>query len=190
MSGDAADEELSFEAVVPMTRDALVGSIMRRVGAKHPADQFMPRMGEIGPIAAWRTENGFQLRRSGLFSMPVWITLDARVDEVGAASCRVHGRVAWDSGVAHVRRDAWVTTVIAAGVGVFLLSHVGLRGLLHPFSILIALLFVILPTVQLYRQFYALSVRRRAPEHRKFLVEWLERLIDTPVTVRVGRAAR
>ena len=186
MSGAAADEELIFEAVVLMGREALVGSIMRRVGAKHPADQFMPRMGEIGPIAAWRTENGFQLRRSGLFSMPVWITLDARVDEVGAAACRVHGRVAWDSGVASVRRGAWIMTLISVGWCVFLLSHVGLQGLLHPISILAALLFVIFPTVQLYRQFYASAVRRRAPEHRRFLVEWLERLIDAPVTVRVG----
>jgi hypothetical protein len=183
VTGDAADEELTFEAVVPMTREALVGSIIRRVGAKGAAKGFW-RRGEIGPIAAWKTEHGFELRRSGLFSMPIWITLDARVDDVGAAACRVHGRVAWDSGVAGVRRDAWVTTVISAGVGVFFMSHVGLRGLLHPFSILFALWFVILPTVQLYRQFYAPSVRRRAPEHRKFLVEWLERLIDAPVTVR------
>lgn len=183
---EAADEDLVFEAVVPMGREALVDSIMRRVGAKGSAYGFMKsRMGEIGPIAAWRTENGFQLRRSGLFSMPVWITLDARVDDVGAASCRVHGRVGWDPKLALERRFASIVSAVAAGWGVFWLSGVGPSAWLNPFSI-VALCLIVFPTVQFYREFYAPAVRRRAPAHRRLLVEWLERLIDAPVTVRVG----
>lgn len=179
----AADEELVFEAVVPMGRDALVDSIMRRVGAKGPANSFMRRMGEIGPIAAWKTENGFQLRRSGLFSMPVWITLDARVDDLGAA-CRVHGRVGWDPKLADERRFAWSIPFIIVGWGVAgALAELG-WAMPPPAFILLILGISALPLASLYRQFYAPAVRRRAPEHRRFLVEWLERLIDAPVTVR------
>ncbi len=188
MRGDAADEELTFEAVVPMGREALVDSIMRRVGAKGAANGFW-RRGEIGPIAAWKTENGFQLRRSGLFSMPVWITLDARVDDLGAA-CRVHGRVGWDPKLADERRFAWFIPLIIIGWGVAgVVTELG-WAMPDPAFILLILGLLVLPLASLYRQFYAPGVRRRAPEHRKFLVEWLERLIDVPMTVRVGGAAR
>jgi hypothetical protein len=182
----AADEELVFEAVVPMGREALVGSIMRRVGAKGAANGFW-RRGEIGPIAAWKTENGFQFRRSGLFSMPVWITLDARVDDVGAASCRVHGRVGWDSKLASERRFRWSIPLIIVGCGVAgVVAELG-WVMPPPAFILLILGLLVLPLASLYRQFYAPAVRRRAPEHRRFLVEWLERLIDAPVTVRAVR---
>ena len=191
MTRDAADEELTFEAVVPMTREALVDSIMRRVGAKGAAYGFMKsRNGEIGPIAAWQTETGFQLRRSGEFRMPVWITLDARVDQVGAGSCRVHGRVGWDQKLASERRVAWILSALMAGWGVFWLSGVGPSAWLNPLSIFAFGGLIVLPNVMVYREFYAPAVRRRAPEHRRFQVEWLERLIDAPVTVRAGGAAR
>ncbi len=187
MSGDAADEELTFEAVVPMAREALVGSIMRRVGAKGAANGFW-RRSEIGPIAAWKTEHGFQLRRSGLFSMPVWITLDARVDDLGAA-CRVHGRVGWDPKLAEERRFFWSIPLIIVAWGVAgVVSEVG-WAMPSPAFILFVLGLTLLPLASLYRQFYAPAVRRRAPEHRRFLVEWLERLIDAPVTVRAVRTA-
>ncbi len=182
-------DDLIFDAIVPMTRDALVGSIMRRVGAKGAAYGFRKRrMGEIGPIAAWQTENGFELRRSGLFSMPVWITLDARVEDVGAASCRVHGRVGWDPKLASERRVAWILSAAMAGWGVFWLSGVGPSAWLNQ-AVFAFVLLIVFPNFMVYREFYAPSVRRRAPEHRKFLVEWLERLIDAPVTVRAGGAA-
>jgi hypothetical protein len=56
-------------------------------------------------------------------------------------------------------------------------------------SILAMLILLVLPSVALYREFYAPEVKRRAPEHRRFLVEWLERLIDAPVTVRAAGGA-
>lgn len=187
MSGSARDEDLIFEAVVPMTGEALVGSIMRRVGAKGAANGFW-RRGEIGPIAAWKTENGFQLRRSGLFSMPVWVTLDARVDDLGTA-CRVHGRVGWDPKLADERRFRWSIPLIIVAWGVAGAVVEYGWALPDPAWVLFVLGLSVLPLASLYRQFYAPAVRRRAPEHRRFLVEWLERLIDAPVTVRAVRTA-
>ncbi|BDG72895.1 hypothetical protein [Roseomonas fluvialis] len=185
MSGTAADEDLIFEAVVPMTREALVGSIMRRVGVRHA---HAAAIGAIGPIAAWKTDTGFHLRRSGLFRLPHWMTLDATVDDLGDA-CRVHGRVGWHPEMEQERRKAvaWVAFCLALGFTVLVLALIDGRGRLGLFEEVIGWLIVfalaLIRAMQaFYRQFYA--SRRRAPADRVFLVEWLERLIDAPVTVR------
>ncbi len=185
MNATAAHEELTFEAIVPMTREALLDRIMRRVGAWGKPYRLG---GQIGPVAAWKTDAGFELRRTSVFGRLVWIVLAAEVEDRGA-SCRIHGRVGWDPKLQGERRFAWFVTLGMGGWGVFWLYSGGVPALLHPMSILVMLILLVLPSVALYREFYAPDVRRSAPEHRRFLIEWLERLIDAPVTVRSVRTA-
>lgn len=122
-----------------------------------------------------------------MFGRLIWIVLEAEVEDLGA-SCRIHGRVGWDPKLRGERRFAWVVTLGMIGWGIFWLYSGGVPALLHPMSILAMLILVVLPSGALYREFYAPDVRRRAPEHRRFLVEWLERLIGVPVTVRADGA--
>jgi hypothetical protein len=176
MIDGGSSDSLTFEAVVPMTREALVGLVLRRCGT------IWGRPSMVGPVAAWKTDAGFRLRRVGLFRAPGWISLEAEVRDHDG-SCRIAGRVVFD--------DDWpVPRMLVGAIGAAqacLAAVVIVRGLwlgaLNPGGFLFFALFAAGGVAGIVS---AIRASRNAAANRAFLIERLEGMIGAPVTVRMG----
>jgi hypothetical protein len=178
MSDDTATDHLTFEATVPMTRDALLALVLRRCGST------LGRPNMIGPVAAWKTEAGFRLRRVGLFRPANWISLEAEVEDQDG-SCRIVGRVVFD--------DGWPLPRLAygaLGAAGFVWFAQGIvralwAGTVNPGGFLFYALFA---AGALGAALAAWRAPRHAAANRAFLIERLEGMIGVPVAVRAGGA--
>ena len=172
-------DDLILEATVPMTRDALLALVLRRAGtiATFP-DGF-------GPVAASETSTGLRLRRDGLFRGRGLVVLDADVEDLGA-TCRLHGRVGWHPRLRMIYLGslAWMLLFVAWG------AYMLWSGGINVTSVIFIALCLPLVLLGTYRRVFAPDVRLQAPADRVFLIDWLQAVIDAPVTVRAGGAAR
>ncbi|BDG72894.1 hypothetical protein [Roseomonas fluvialis] len=176
--GNAADD-LTFEATVPMTHDALVAHVLRRCGT------IWGQPSRVGPVAAWKTEAGFRLRRVGLFRTPGWISLEVEVQDHGG-SCRIAGRFIFDDGWPAPRMLVGVIAGAQACVAAVVIVQGLWLGALNPGGFLFFALFAAAGIGGIVS---VLRAPRHAAANRAFLIERLEGMIGVPVTVRAGGAA-
>ncbi len=174
MRGDASDEELTFEAVVPMTREALVAHVLRRCGT------IWGRPSMVGPVAAWKTEAGFRLRRVGLFRAPAWVSLEAQVQDHKGYG-RIEGRVVFDDDWPVPRRLVGAVGATQACAAAVIIVRGLWLGALNPGGFLFFALFAAGGIAAIVS---ALRAPRYAAANRTFLIERLEGMIGVPVTVR------
>ncbi|BDG72893.1 hypothetical protein [Roseomonas fluvialis] len=180
MSDTTATDHLTFEATVPMPRDALVALVRRRA-------RLWGILPGFGGVAARRTRDGFRLRISDFGPGSSWNVLEAKVDDFGS-TCRVHGRVGRDPSLRRSR--LWRAVVVGLICTLVLLPfalNAWRRG--HWVSGALATLFAASYLHLLYREVFPFGVRRREPADRAFLVAWLEHKIGVPVSVRADGAA-
>jgi hypothetical protein len=185
VSADTATDYLTFEATVPMTREALVALVRRRARLWG----ILPGFGEV---RARRTKDGFTLRIDDLKPGSSWTLLEAAIEDRGA-TCRVHGRVGRDPRL----RRRWLWSVALGVVFYAIWVHPSVMRILargDATGLIFAVLYVALwatllvgPT--LYLHVFPPGVARREPADRAFLIAWLEHKIGVPVTVRAGSAA-
>ncbi len=81
-------DHLTFEATVPMTRDALLALVRRRA-------RLWGLLPGLGDVVSRATKAGFELRISDFPAGSAWTLLEAEVEDRGA-TCLVHGRVGRD----------------------------------------------------------------------------------------------
>jgi len=177
VSADTATDHLTFEATVPMTREALMALVRRRA-------RLWGLLPGLGDVVGSATKAGFALRISDLAAGSAWTLLEAEVEDRGG-TCVIRGRVGRDPLLWRWRvRNAIGAVLFLALLVVPPAIKFYERGdWLGGAIVAVGVAFVM---STLYREVFPFRVARRELADRAFLVAWLEHKIGVPVTVRAG----